>query len=257
MNKILFSLLFICIASTSLFAQDTITIYYNKDWLEISEKNEAVFYRKAFLDNNNVWTAHDFYISNKIQMTGTYKSKKLEVKHGHFIYYYENGKKSSEGNYVDDKSEGIWSVWYDNGQKKSEGAYNDNSAEGIWQYWYETGEKKSEGKCLNDRKAGVWSYWYESGELESTETYTRVGSFTYEAYHENGVMRCKGNIVNDQLEGLWTYWNSEGRIFLKGDFDDGLRNGEWIRSFRESSMKLMFKDGILQGKQLGGIERSE
>jgi len=257
MNKILVSLLLIFMASTALFAQDTITIYYNKNWLEIPDKKDAVFYRKAFPDSNHVWTANDFYTSNKIQMTGTYKSKRLDVKHGHFIYYFENGNKSSEGDYVDDKSEGIWTTWYENGQKKSEGAYNDDLADGIWHYWYETGEKKSEGTCINDKKMGVWNYWYESGELESTETYSRAGNCTYEEFHENGVMRCKGTVVNNQVDGLWTYWNSDGRVFLKGNFRDGLKNGEWVRPFREGEMKLYFKDGVLQGKQLGGIDRSQ
>ena len=63
--------------------------------------------------------------------------------------------------------------------------------------------------------------------------------------------------MNNQVDGLWTYWNSDGRIFLKGNFDRGLRNGEWVRPFREGEMKLIFKDGVLQGKQLGGIDRSQ
>lgn len=257
MKKILISLLILCALSNLLFAQDTITVYYNNDWVEIANKNEAVFYRKAFEDNNNVWKVQDYYISNKIQMTGAYKSKKLTTKKGHFIYYAENGNKTSEGNFIDDKLEGLWNYWFDSGQKKSAGEYRANMAEGVWEYWLESGEKKSEGKYLNGEKVGVWNYWYINGQLNSTETYKKGGSFAYESYHENGVTGVKGNAVNSNPQGMWMYWNSDGRIILKGNFNRGLRDGEWIRSFRDGEMKILYKNGVTEGKQPGGIVRNE
>jgi uncharacterized protein len=233
MYKILMSLLILLAASDSLFGQDTITIYYDNNWIETLNKNEAVFYRKAFTDSNNVWKVQDYYINNMIQMTGAYKSKKLVSKQGHFVYYYENGNKTSEGNYVDDQEEGLWN------------------------YWLESGQKRSEGKYLKGEKTGVWNYWYTNGQLASKETYTKGGSFFVEGYHENGNIRVKGNCDKGIPEGMWVYWNSDGRITMKGNFNHGLRDGEWIRSFRDGEMKITYNNGFIEGKQLGGIARDE
>ncbi len=58
--------LFFCLLSNFVYSQDTITVYYDEDWKEISDINEASYYRKAFRDSNKVLVAHDYYISNKI-----------------------------------------------------------------------------------------------------------------------------------------------------------------------------------------------
>jgi antitoxin component YwqK of YwqJK toxin-antitoxin module len=233
MKKILISFLFLCTVSGFLFAQDTITIYYDNNWVEISNNNDAVYYGKAFQESKNVWKVHDYYMSNKIQMTGAYKSKKLTTKNGHFTYYFENGNKTSEGNYIDDK------------------------LEGLWNYWFESGEKKSEGEYSDGEKTGVWYYWYPNSKLKSKGTYKKVGSYAYEGFYENGITNAKGNITNGKPQGMWVYWNSDGRKTLQGNFNNGLREGEWTRFFRDGEMKLLLKNGISEGKQLGGIVRNE
>jgi len=233
MIKTIFTLLFLCSVSGLLYAQDTINVYYDNNWVEIPNKAEAVFYRKAYQEGKNVWTVHDYYISNKIQMTGAYNSKKFTKKNGHFAYYAENGNKTSEGNYVDDK------------------------LMGPWNYWFETGEKKSAGEYSDNAKWGVWNYWYANGQLQSKETFKKAGNGSFEGYHENGVMSVKGNTVNDLPEGIWMYWNSDGRKILEGNFNHGIRDGEWTRTFRDGEMKLFFKNGLISGKLRGGIVRNE
>lgn len=257
MKKILISLFLLCAASGYLFAQDTITIYYDNNWVEISNKNDAVYYRKAFQESKNVWTAHDYYMSNKIQMTGAYKSKKFTSKQGHFTYFYENGNTLSEGNYVDDKLVGLWNYWYDNGQKKSVGEFSEGLEEGVWEYWYENGTKLSAGLYLKGEKIGVWNYYYEDGKLKGTETYQKVGYCMFEGFYANGNINAKGNIANGKPQGMWMYYNIDGRKTLQGNFNYGIRDGEWTRYFRNGEMKLLFKYGIPEDNQRGGIVRNE
>ena len=57
------------------------------------------------------------------------------ISDGKFIYYYENGQKSSEGNYKDGKAVGLWTYWYENGEKEIEGSYKDGVPTGIWTFW--------------------------------------------------------------------------------------------------------------------------
>ncbi|MDD9888608.1 MAG: hypothetical protein OXU46_08345 [Candidatus Marinimicrobia bacterium] len=47
---------------------------------------------------------------------------------------YENGKKKSEGNFKDDKEDGLWAGWHENGQKSYEVTYKDGEliSEKCW-----------------------------------------------------------------------------------------------------------------------------
>lgn len=204
MKKIL--ILFVLLSVTGVSkAQDTITIYYNKDWKEINNKEQAAFYRRAFLDENKLWVAFDYYISGKIQMLGSYSNKKMTTKHGNFVYYFENGNKSEEGKYIDGNLEGEWTVYYDNGKKKRQGVYKENKGNGYWTYWFENGEKKSEGVYASDIKNGNWIY-----------------------YHENGKKKSEGNMTNDKVNGKWTFWFDNGTIQGMGKFVDNEKDSVWV-----------------------------
>jgi uncharacterized protein len=281
MKPIILYSLFLFLASNSILSQDTVTIYYDKDWKEIPGKKGAAFYRKAYMNPNKAWIANDYFINNKIQMSGSYKTKGSEIKQGHFVYYHENGQKLSEGNYLNDKSDGIWttwyenghkntegkyinevpegnwSFWYENGQKKSEGEFIAGKNEGKWEYWYETGEKRSEGKFINSDKEGSWNYYFTNGQLSSVEIYRKGLIISAIGYFENSKINYKGNYLNGKLQGEWTYWNADGRVVLKGNFNKGEKVGEWIRFFREGEMKIIYKNGMPVEEVPGGIFRNQ
>jgi antitoxin component YwqK of YwqJK toxin-antitoxin module len=250
-----FLFLLLCCISGSLFSQDTLIIYYDKDWKEIPNKEDAVFYRKAFPGINKSWSVRDYYISNKLQMTGTYSSKKMEKKHGSFINYHENGQVSSEGQYVKDKLEGKWTNYFENGQLQSMGMFTKNFLNGISVTWYENGQKKSEGNSVNGLKEGKWIYYYPDGVVQSEEEYenepTRICKCV--GYHENGVVNYKGDMLNGLTQGEWAYYNADGRLFFKGIFNKGRMEGTWTRYFPEDTMQLEYKMSQYIGKPLGGI----
>jgi hypothetical protein len=75
MRKVKYILL-LSILSTFVYSQDTTIVYYNHEWEEIDNKEYASFYRKSFTDSSGAHAVYDYFISGKIQMTGTYKTKK-------------------------------------------------------------------------------------------------------------------------------------------------------------------------------------
>ncbi len=262
------------------YGQDTTLVYFDKDWKEVDSQHRASFYRKAFQDSNKVWTAYDYFIDGNIQMTGTFTSKKFTVKNGHFVYYYESGGISEQGEVVNNKNEGIWTYWYENGKKrsqgefrrgmkqdrwvywydngtqKSEGVYIDNMAENYWEYWFETGEKLSQGKFLHDMKDGIWRHLYTSGKLKSEEGY-KSGQLGYvTSYYECGKPKFSWTIHGGNGEGI--FYSIDGHTVLKGLLTNGLREGEWTRYFANNeSMKMHYEKGVLVSKPLGGIYRME
>lgn len=62
-------------------------------------------------------------------------------------WYEETSNKQQQGNYVDDKKNGLWIQWYSNGIKKSEGNYVDDKKNGLWIQWYTDGIKEFEENC--------------------------------------------------------------------------------------------------------------
>lgn len=255
MKNILISILLLFTVSYSLTAQDTLTVYYDQYWQVIAGKKDAAFYRKAIPTANNSWKVWDYYMNNTIQMTGAFKTRKFSIKQGYFVYYYENGGKSAEGKYVNNWAEGPWIYWYENGRKKSEGECKENQEVGTWIYWNEDGTKKCEGTYSNGYKLGTWTYWRPDGKVFSKETYAENGSFKYEEFYENGALKLRGNFENENPQGPWVYWNCDGRVIMKGSFLNGRREGEWVRLFPDSEMKLNFKYGLAEGKELGGMVR--
>lgn len=236
--------------------QDTLTFYFDDQWNEIQNKEEAVYYRKAF-QVQEIWTVRDYFVSDTLQMTGTFKSKKLTVREGHFVYYYENGKKQSEGDYINDKHSGPWTYWYENGQKKSEGNCTAGNLEGIWTYYFESGEKKSEGKFIRNNRDGTWNFWYKSGKPEAVETY-KVGFVTSsKLYYKNGNLNSEGEYLNGQKHGTWIFYNVDGRVYFSGKYVLGTRKGTWVRSFPDDQMTVNYEMGVVKDKEIGGIVRKK
>ena len=250
------SLYFLLLFCYNLLAQDTITIYYDKDWKELKNKSNATYYRKAYQNENKIWVAKDYYMSKKIQMIGSYNSNKMKTREGHFVYYYENGNKETEGNFIKDRREGLWTSWFETGEKKSELNYKNGDLDGFGIYWHENGEKKSEGLHTKNYKTDVWRHYYESKKLKGIERYSN-NLILLETFYPNGKIESKGNIINERFEDEWSYWNAEGRLILKGNFLNGLKNGEWLRYFANGEiLKLQFKNGVFLGEKLGSIFRN-
>jgi len=256
MKRFILGFLIILAASVVLPAQDTLIFYYDKDWIVIPDKDQAVYYRKAFPDKD-AWGVRDYFKSGKLQMTGTYKSKKFTARQGHFVYYFESGQKQSEGKYLNDKHEGRWTYWFENGNIKSEGSYIAGNLEGEWTYWHETGEKKSKGNFFKSNKNDSWTYWYQNGRVEGEEKYkTGIVSST-KVYYKNGALNYEGEFLNGKKHGTWTYYNVDGRAYFSGKYVLDVKKGEWVRSFPHGNMIVNYGTAGIQEKEFGGMVRKK
>lgn len=156
--------------SINVYSQDKIISYYDINWKETKRKN-ASFYREAFKDND-LWHVNDYYISGKLQMSGTYIDDSLKVKDGEFKFYFENGNVESEGKFVNNNYVGIWKWFFDNSNLRLTGEYNqDGKKNGYWKAWYVNGNVDYEGNYLENKKVGEFKWYYNNGKVSSTEFY--------------------------------------------------------------------------------------
>lgn len=113
-NFLLFIILF---AANTGFAQGD-TIFFDDDW-KVCTKTEAKFFRIAERQGDLLLLKDMFLKNNQPQMVAACETLTPLVKNGKCTYYYENGIKSSEGNYINNKMEGIWINWDEDGKDSS------------------------------------------------------------------------------------------------------------------------------------------
>jgi antitoxin component YwqK of YwqJK toxin-antitoxin module len=189
----------------SLYSQDTLSVFYNKDWKEVKTREEAAYYRIAFQNKDDLWEAYDYFMSGKLQMIGAYSDKKMTIKEGNYVFFYENGNKSEESNYKNGKLDGILTTFFDNGKVKRKTNYSNGKKNGAAIAWFESGVKLSEGKFVNGFEDGLWIF-----------------------YHENSKKKSQGEIKNGKLDGYWIFWFDNDSIQGKGKFILGKKDSIWV-----------------------------
>jgi TonB family protein len=189
-NKILTSILFCgsCAGVSSQMLLDT--VYFDRHWKQC-KKDTALYYRQVYADMGKKvqFIVKDFYISGKIQMEGTYKAINPDVKNGHFVYFYQNGKKMSEANFLENQAEGEYYEWYSNGNKKSLTTIRNGIMDGDYKTWKENGIPQLEISYKKGELDGTFiSYYdngkpvrkdvYSNGEIKKKRCFTRQGKDT-------------------------------------------------------------------------------
>ncbi|MBA3705668.1 MAG: hypothetical protein H0W84_07125 [Bacteroidetes bacterium] len=92
------------------------TLFFNAEW-KICKKGKASFYRIAEPQTGGGYLIKDMYLkTNTPQMIAYSKTIEPTTIEGKCTYYYPNGNKKSEGNYVDDIPKSIWINWSENGK---------------------------------------------------------------------------------------------------------------------------------------------
>ncbi|SDG92738.1 TonB family C-terminal domain-containing protein [Dyadobacter soli] len=110
-----FLLLFSC-KSVCFAQEDTIRIFYDKDWNEIPKSPTAAFYRIAYNNDNGFWQVNDYYSDGKLQMTGVFLDRAMIKKQGSFEWYHPSGKLKTKATYMNGRLIDEEITYYENGQ---------------------------------------------------------------------------------------------------------------------------------------------
>jgi len=103
----------------------------------------------------------------KVILWDTKDGKREMVKETRF---YPNGNKEREGNYKNDKKNGLWKAWYEDGKIRVEDEFKDGKLHGFTKIWQENGELLYEGKCKEGKADGVWIFYDKDGKkMQETE----------------------------------------------------------------------------------------
>ena len=156
-------------------------------------------------------------------------------------FFDSAGNKIAEGNYTQDKKNGIWTIWRHNGgHKKSEVTYVDGHQQGKETNWHENGKKKSEGlnryyDWTDSRKDGLWTTWYDNGQIESKgkwDVKNKVASGRkngkWEEWYKNSNKKTEVEYKDGYKVGTETTWYSTGKKRSKTQW--GQSEGPWVKT---------------------------
>lgn len=166
------------------------TMYFNRQWQQCS-RDSAYYYREVFAGTGKKvqFLVKDYYPSGRLQMEGAYLSIHPDRKEGHFVYYYSNGHKMQEAEYVENEPEGVYQEWYANGNPKIYSVISNGNLDGPYKTWSESGAPQLDvvyrrgnlnGKFVSyyDNGKPVREDRYRNGELVSKKCFTRSGKDT-------------------------------------------------------------------------------
>jgi antitoxin component YwqK of YwqJK toxin-antitoxin module len=177
--------------------------------------------------------------------------------------------KTSIGQFVANKKQGLWKNYHLSGLIESEGSYVDSLKTGKWNYYYDKYTDKNGIELENSQKLYLVRN-YNLGKLDGESIlYYNEEKEEVECDDGNNIEKCyqkifvkileKSNYKNGILHGPYEISNDKNQVTFKGQYLDGEQSGRWtIKNDKiiGSDMEENFEIGnFQQGKRQGKWER--
>ena len=198
------SVLFVTIAAAQNLND---TIYFDKDWNIIEDKNEAAFFRlyNAADKSDGLKPYQDYYINGTLQGEGYFVWCNGEMEtEGEQKCYFENGKLKAHWGKRNGKFDGKSIHYYQNGNLECQAFYIDGVPEGEFKKYDSTGN-------LSD------VYNYKKGILDGKQTQYLDGKVDLEDYFVDGVMQKEIRYSNGKIRRIFTLVSRQDTTFIAND----------------------------------------
>lgn len=184
----------------------------------VTEKGERDGFWKEYYDDGKLYAEGKyekdvrigqwkFYHKNGVlRQEGSYNSKGQPE--GDWFWYYENSNILREETYYLGLLDGIMVEYDEDGRVIAQGEFIEGLEEGDW--FYEAGDVRIEGKYAEGMRSGLWKYW----QLRGTG---REKTLIFE-----------GRFIEDNPHGKHTYYWDNGNRKDEGEYNMGLKQGDWI-----------------------------
>jgi antitoxin component YwqK of YwqJK toxin-antitoxin module len=104
---------------------------YLSNVMEPTTRGKAAYYKVAAGQDGSAYVGKIFTMDDVLKAEGRYADAALEIEHGHFIYYFPDGTKESEGDYAMGYKSGVWLRYDEWGQQLAEKVYDPTPLENI------------------------------------------------------------------------------------------------------------------------------
>ena len=97
---------------------------YLNSVMEPTTKGKAAYYKVVAGQDGSNYVGKIYTMDDVLKAEGRYADADLKVADGHFVYYFPDGKKESEGDYAMGYKCGIWQRYDEWGQQLAEKVYD-------------------------------------------------------------------------------------------------------------------------------------
>lgn len=139
---------------------------------------------------------------------------------------YKNDQIVEEGNYIDNKREGIWKKYYPTGVLKSEITYFNNYPKGAYKVYYPNGQLEEESIWMYNKNKGSFRRYHENGKIAQEFNFGENGkrNGVQKYYYPNGKPQMTVEVKNGVANGLLVRYNPDGtrqeeQMFVNGEYD--------------------------------------
>lgn len=183
----------------------------------------------------------------------------LGMRQGPWKEFHPNGKVRSEGQYVDDRRQGIFKEYDAQGGLKEmvkyDGGVVDQKAQetltvDIKRTFHPNGKVASIGSySKSGKREGLFKQFDTNGKATTATIFQGdvlmaeggvnelgVMQGPWVEYYASGEKRAEGSYSEGKKEGDWTYYHKSGKVEQKGHFMNGLAQGEWKWYFDNGSL---------------------
>ncbi len=171
-----------------------------------------------YKDNQRVGEWKYFEVSGKVELIGKYWNG---VPDGEWTWYYDNREVHRRESFSRGKLDGEYIECDTVGTVILQGNYSDGLKVGIWKY--QLNDHLEEGEYLDGEKNGVWKWYYFNTDEPAFEGEFNLGipGGKHRMWYPNGNLMEKGEYEGGLREGNWIYYNELGEQRLVVTYQAG------------------------------------
>jgi len=178
---------------------------------------------------------------------------KKGLKQGYWQKNYSNGQLAYRAFFVDNKPRGLLVRYHENGARMAVIDYFDDGKKAFAQLFAPSGKRVAEGYYVDvSKKHGDWKFYASSDSLLKVERYENgLLNGLSTLYYPSGAVFVRHRFKDDKLHGIYEQIDEQGNLTFElmfangvqhggaryyyatnqtriaGQYDNGLRSGEW------------------------------
>ncbi|MDZ4824221.1 MAG: toxin-antitoxin system YwqK family antitoxin [Flavobacteriales bacterium] len=128
-----------------------------------------------------------------------------------------------EGEYKDNRKEGLWKKYWPNGKTKSEITYLSGRPEGSYKIYYDNGKVEEDANWISGNNTGEFKRFHANGQPQQLFTFADNGkrNGVQKYFHENGKVAMEVNINMGTEQGMCKRYNEDGTLKEESQFASG------------------------------------
>jgi len=182
--------------------------------------NGKTFYEADFVEGQPVGEMVRYYEKGALKARMIFEPGAVRT---HVRLFYENGKLSADGLYVNQLKDSVWTYYSEfDGTVRIKESYRDGKLDGMTRNYYPGGEISEEVEWKQGVKEGSWKQYYENGVTRLSGNYkNNLLNGTYEVYFTNSKLKIRGNYFKNKSDGTWLYYDDAGNEIYSLEYVNG------------------------------------